>query len=313
MKVTKFDAASPSNLGGSTLIPGSAAGGDLGGTLPAPTVTGIGGIPVDPPDGVATDYLNGLGHWTVPAGGVSPIPDPGASWAATHAYSLGDRVKDTGTPVGDSGVAVFECIVAGTSGGSNPFGYPFTPMTDATVTWAFIGAIGQLDDRLAAQPTALSTGTNPAVADLSAYNSGSGDASAGGFAETHGAGTATSKISVFNDAGSNLAYVQVTADSAAAHLAIHDGTDTGTLGKFLGSDGAGNAVWATPIVSGAAGGDLSGTYPNPTVSKINGVTVTGVPSPGATIIGTSATTAQWSTGGHVTVYWPMLTLSNQIA
>ena len=44
-----------------------------------------------------------------------------------------------------------------------------------------------------------------------------------------------------------------------------------------------------------------------------GVTLTGVPSPGATIIGTSSTTAQWATGSNVTVYWPMLSLSNQIA
>ncbi len=64
----------------------------------------------------------------------------------------------------------------------------------------------------------------------------------------------------------------------------------------------------------AVSGDVSGGTGGPiTVTAINGVTITGVPSPGALIIGTSATTAQWSTGGHVTVYWPMLTLSNQIA
>lgn len=43
-----------------------------------------------------------------------------------------------------------------------------------------------------------------------------------------------------------------------------------------------------------------------------GAIVTGVASPGATIIATSATTAQWATGGAVTIYWPMLSLSSVV-
>lgn len=49
----------------------------------------------------------------------------------------------------------------------------------------------------------------------------------------------------------------------------------------------------------AAGGDLSGVYPNPGVAKINGVLVTGTPTAGQVIAATSATTATWQnqTGG----------------
>lgn len=71
---------------------GSTISGDVGGALPGPTtVTGIGGVPVDPPDGVATDYLNGQGHWTTPAGGASGTPD----WVNVKDHgAVGDGTAD---------------------------------------------------------------------------------------------------------------------------------------------------------------------------------------------------------------------------
>ena len=62
---------------------------------------------------------------------------------------------------------------------------------------------------------------------------------------------------------------------------------------FLMWDGSKYILVPTITPSGSAGGDLSGTYPNPTVSKITGINISGIPATGQVLTATSSSAANW--------------------